>query len=47
MGQGADPSLRPEEYVEADYEYEKSDEEMEEVGDVKEVPSEPHPSEMI
>ncbi|CAI9297272.1 unnamed protein product [Lactuca saligna] len=39
--------LGPEEYVETDYEYKKSDEEMEEVGDIEEVPSEPYSPEMI
>ena len=45
--QGVDPRLGREEYVETDYEYEKSDEEMEEVWDIEEVPSEPHSSEII
>ncbi|CAI9299892.1 unnamed protein product [Lactuca saligna] len=47
MVQGADPGLGLEEYVETDYEYERSDEEMEEIGDIRGVSSEPHSSEMI
>ncbi|CAI9261473.1 unnamed protein product [Lactuca saligna] len=42
-----DPGLGPEEYVETDYYYDKSKEEMEEEGNIEEVPSEPHSSEMI
>ena len=47
MVQGAGPGIGPEEYVDIDYEYEKSNEELEEAEDIEEVPSEPHPSEML
>ena len=47
MGQEVDPSARPEEYVETDYEFREPNEIMEEDGDTNEVPSEPPTSEVV
>ncbi|CAH1440815.1 unnamed protein product [Lactuca virosa] len=47
MVQEADLRIGPEEYLETDYKYERSDGETEEAVDVEEVPSESYPIEMI
>ncbi|CAI9282127.1 unnamed protein product [Lactuca saligna] len=47
MVPSAYPGLEPEEYLEIDYEYGKSNEQMEKLGDIEEVPSKPRSLEMI
>ncbi|CAI9280629.1 unnamed protein product [Lactuca saligna] len=45
MVQEENPEVRPEEYVVTDYEDGEYDEESDEGEDIKETPSEPHPTE--